>query len=106
MSYQRKIALALLGFSAAGLLAACSAQPAPAGDASRQEAASNQENQAGDYPFTLDNYGRQVEISGRPQKVLTLGPNCAELFAALGLQDTVAGRSLVNHSRGPLPEYQ
>lgn len=57
------------------------------------------------YPFTLDNYGRQVEITKRPQKVLTLGPNCTELFAALGLSDLVVGRSLVNHSRGPLPEY-
>lgn len=41
----------------------------------------------------------------RPTKVLTLGPNCTELFAALGLSDYVIGRSLVNHSRGPLPEY-
>lgn len=57
------------------------------------------------YPITIDNYGRQLEITKRPQKVLTLGPNCTELFAALGLSDLVVGRSLVNHSRGPLPEY-
>ncbi|MCI8935008.1 MAG: ABC transporter substrate-binding protein [Clostridiaceae bacterium] len=109
MSYSQKLALILLGLSAAGLLTACSSQPAPAQgekDPSRQESVANQEKQAGAYPFTLENYGRQVEISGRPQKVLTLGPNCAELFAALGLQDTVVGRSLVNHSRGPLPEYR
>ncbi len=109
MSYSQKLALILLGLSAAGLLTACSSQPAPAqreNDPSRQESVANQEKQAGAYPFTLENYGRQVEIAGRPQKVLTLGPNCAELFAALGLQDTVVGRSLVNHSRGPLPEYR
>lgn len=58
------------------------------------------------YPFTLDNYGREVTISQKPDKVLTLGPNCTELFAALGLQDQVVGRSLVNHSRGPLEEYK
>lgn len=57
------------------------------------------------YPFVLDNYGREVSISKKPEKVLTLGPNCTELFAALGLADCVIGRSLVNHSRGPLAEY-
>jgi len=46
-----------------------------------------------------------VVIEKKPQKVLTLGPNCTELFAALGLEEYVVGRSLVNHSRGPLPQY-
>lgn len=55
--------------------------------------------------MTLDNYGREVVISQKPERVLTLGPNCTELFAALGLEDVVIGRSLVNHSRGPLEEY-
>lgn len=59
----------------------------------------------GEYPVTLDNYGRTVTIEKRPEKVLTLGPNCTELFAALGLENLVVGRSLVNHSRGPLDEY-
>lgn len=54
---------------------------------------------------SVDNYGRTVTVSKSPEKVLTLGPNCTELFAALGLSDKVIGRSLVNHSRGPLPEY-
>lgn len=58
------------------------------------------------YPITLDNYGREVTINKRPEKVLTLGPNCTELFVALGLSDLVIGRSLVNHSRGPLDEYK
>ena len=57
-----------------------------------------------EYPVTVDNYGREVSIEKRPEKVLTLGPNCTELFAALGLGDLVIGRSLVNHSRGPLEE--
>ena len=58
------------------------------------------------YPLIIDNYGREVIIEKRPERVLTLGPNCTELFAALGLSDLVVGRSLVNHSRGPLPEYE
>ncbi len=55
--------------------------------------------------LVVSNYGRDVAISAIPEKVLTLGPNCTELFAALGLADKVIGRSLINHSRGPLPEY-
>jgi len=55
--------------------------------------------------LVFDNYGREVVISAIPEKALTLGPNCTELFAALGLSDKIVGRSLVNHSRGPLPEY-
>lgn len=57
-------------------------------------------------PLTFDNYGREVTVEKKPENVLTLGPNCTELFAALGLSDRVIGRSLVNHSRGPLPEYE
>ena len=59
------------------------------------------------YPVTVTNSfdGREVTVDQRPTKVLTLGPNCTELFAALGLGDLVVGRSLVNHSRGPLDEY-
>ncbi len=55
--------------------------------------------------LTLDNYGREVVITEKPTKVLTLGPNATELFIALGLEDLVIGKSLDNHSRGPLPEY-
>lgn len=55
---------------------------------------------------TFDNYGRTVEITNVPEKVLTLGPNCTELFIALGLQDKIIGTTLSNHSRGPLDEYK
>ena len=96
-----KKTLAIL-LAAALLLAAlsgCAAQEEPAAPA--QETAS-----AEGYPVTVENYGRTVTVNKRPEKVLTLGPNCTELFAALGLSDLVVGRSLVNHSRGPLPEYE
>jgi iron complex transport system substrate-binding protein len=59
----------------------------------------------GAYPLTLDNYGRELVVTAKPQKVLTLGPNCTEVFVALGLTDYIVGNSLKNHSRGPLPEY-
>ncbi len=58
-----------------------------------------------DYFVEIDNYGRTITLSEQPTKVLTLGPNCTELFVALGLGDKVIGRSLANHSRGALPEY-
>lgn len=64
------------------------------------------DSSGGAYPMTFDNYGREVTIAKEPEKVLTLGPNCTELFVALGLGDRVIGRSLINHSRGPLPEYK
>ena len=57
-------------------------------------------------PLTFNNYGRTVTVTGRPEKVLALGPNCAETLVALGLADYIAGTSLRNHSRGPLPQYE
>lgn len=56
-------------------------------------------------PVTVDNYGRKVTVTAPPQRVLTFGPNCTELLIALGLGDKIAGNTLDNHSRGPLPEY-
>lgn len=56
--------------------------------------------------LTFDNYGREVIVTQKPEKVLTLGPHITELFIALGLEDYIIGNSLDNHSRGALPEYQ
>lgn len=60
---------------------------------------------AGYAPVTVENYGRMVTVREMPSRVLTLGPNCTELFIALGLGDKIIGNTLDNHSRGPLPEY-
>ena len=69
-------------------------------------AASSCAARAADYtPVTTDNYGRSVTVTAMPQRALTLGPNCTELFIALGLGDKIIGNTLDNHSRGPLPEY-
>lgn len=59
-----------------------------------------------EYPLIFENYGRTVAVNAKPRKVLTLGPNCTELFVALGLRDYIVGTSLSNHSRGPLSEYE
>ena len=111
---KKAIALLLVGTMTTSTLTACSTQKttgeteatetteAVADSAAETE---SEDTSASEYPMTFDNYGREVTITQKPQKVLTLGPNCTELFAALGLGDYVIGRSLINHSRGPLPEY-
>ena len=96
---KKTLAILLAAALLLAVLSGCAAQEEPAAPA--QETAS-----AEGYPVTVENYGRTVTVDKRPEKVLTLGPNCTELFAALGLSDLVVGRSLVNHSRGPLPEYE
>lgn len=55
--------------------------------------------------LTFDNYGREVVVTEKPTKVLTLGPNTTEVMIALGLENNIIGNSLNNHSRGPLPEF-
>ncbi len=75
------------------------------GEASVTDSSGSQSYDNDSYPMTFDNYGREVTVTKRPERVLTLGPNCTELFVALGLEDYIVGRSLVNHSRGPLDEY-
>lgn len=97
--FAKIIALVLACAMLAAAFSGCSGTAEDTGDKAQTGSAD------GAYPFTLDNYGREVVIEKKPEKVLTLGPNCTELFAALGLESYVVGRSLVNHSRGPLPEY-
>lgn len=76
------------------------------GTGSQEETGAVEEAATDDALLTLDNYGREVIVTEKPTKVLTLGPNTTELFIALGLTDYVIGNSLKNHSRGPLPEYE
>jgi len=52
------------------------------------------------------NQSSETSSDAIPQRVLALGPNCAELLVALGLEDVIIGTSLRNHSRGPLPEFE
>lgn len=116
---KRIICMTLTGILTASMLTGCGGETASEETAgtvqetvSGQEESTEQETAAGAdtvedsvYPMTFENYGREVTVTRKPEKVLTLGPNCTELFAALGLEDYVIGRSLINHSRGPLEEY-
>jgi len=96
-------AYVILALALSFMLAACGGTAG--NSAGTPEVPSDAGGSSGPYPMTFDNYGREVTIASKPQKVLTLGPNCTELFVALGLTDRIVGTSLKNHSRGPLPEY-
>lgn len=100
----KKTVSLLLALSMLFAVTACSNQNE---NKKSNESISSTQNQSADsiYPVTVENYGRNITVTKKPEKVLTLGPNCTELFAALGLENYVIGRSLVNHSRGPLDEY-
>jgi len=91
---KNRIVAIILIFTFAFVLASCENKPEP-----------DVELVQYDTPLTFDNYGREITLTAKPQKVLTLGPNCTELFVALGLTDYIIGNSLQDHSRGPLPEY-
>ncbi len=54
---------------------------------------------------SFENHGKTVTVKEMPQKVVTAGPNCTELFCALGLSDLVIGKCMSNHSTGALEEY-
>ncbi|MCH5321522.1 MAG: ABC transporter substrate-binding protein [Eubacterium sp.] len=95
----KKIVSLMLVLSMLFAVTACSNQDST-GDSGNTQGVSNDSA----YPMTFENYGREITITKKPEKVLTLGPNCTELFTVLGLENYVIGRSLVNHSRGPLDE--
>lgn len=66
----------------------------------------NQDADESDYtPVTVENFGRTITITEKPTAVAVAGPNCAEVFVALGLTDIVISKSCDNHCLGPLPEY-
>lgn len=104
MMKKKKLAVLLICIMAIAVLAAGCGSGGGGGTGTPQDGGGQQGGE--DYTtLTFDNYGREVTVEKMPQKVLTLGPNCSELFVALGLTDTIVGNSLDNHSRGPLPEY-
>lgn len=108
---KQMMALMLSCAMMASVFTACGNAESTAKEDEKQESAEVSEDKQDStdesvYPMKFDNYGREVTVTKKPEKVLTLGPNCTELFAALGLEDYVVGRSLINHSRGPLPEFE
>lgn len=57
-------------------------------------------------PVSFLNHGVRITVASMPQKVVTAGPNCTEVFCALGLGDKVIGKSMENHSNGALERYK
>lgn len=57
-------------------------------------------------PVSFLNHGVRITVASMPQKVVTAGPNCTEVFCALGLGDKVIGKSMENHSNGALARYK
>lgn len=57
-------------------------------------------------PVTFTNHGKSITVNAMPEKVVTAGPNCTEVFCALGLADIVTGKFMENHSQGALPELK
>lgn len=105
---KRIVSLLLACAILSAVFSGCGTSP-ESGRPASQESAESQTVSAAEtagYPMTFDNYGRELTVAKKPEKVLCLGPNCTELFAALGLEEYVIGRSLINHSRGPLEEYK
>ncbi|MDR0886190.1 MAG: ABC transporter substrate-binding protein [Clostridiales Family XIII bacterium] len=105
MKMKKKLVLVLALMLACSLVLNACAKSTTKEESKTKTAASTDAETDSKYPLEFDNYGRDITITQRPQKVLALGPNCTELLVALGLSDIIIGTSLRNHSRGPLPEY-
>lgn len=105
MKKKKGISFVLIGTMIVSILSGCGEITDIKTDVPTKEEEKTSEVENSIYPMTFQNYDRKVTVTQKPQKVLTLGPNCTELFVALGLGDYVIGRSLINHSRGPLEEY-
>lgn len=72
---KRVVAVLLAGVMAVSTLTACGSQKTEETEAQEEAQVENdgQETSDSTYPMTFDNYGREVTITQKPQKVLTLG---------------------------------
>lgn len=53
-------------------------------------------------PVIYKNHGKRCAVYSMPEKVLAIGPNCAEVLCMLGVSGNVIGKCMVNHSHGSL----
>lgn len=59
-------------------------------------------------PYNVISYrshGKRISLYSMPESVMTVGPNCTEVFCALGLEDKVVGKCMTNHTHGTLKNF-
>jgi len=103
---KKTVSLLLSAVLLFALLAGCGSGQSAATQSAAQSVEPSAAAETAYTPVTVENYGRKITVNAMPQKVVTAGPNCSELFCELGLVDKVVGNSCDNHSRGPLPELE
>ncbi len=57
-------------------------------------------------PTSYKSLGKRISVREMPEKVVVAGPNCAEIFCALGLEDLVIGKCMTNHTLGISEQYK
>ncbi|MEI2269382.1 ABC transporter substrate-binding protein [Microbacterium sp. No. 7] len=85
MPFPRRSALLATLAVAALALSGCGAS-----EVVTQKAASSGEEST-DYPLTIENCGRTVEVDAAPQRVVSLDQNSTEILLSLGLADRIVG---------------
>lgn len=100
------LAVVLILFFSVIIITGCSSSNGGSGDTSSK----NQGNQTekddseGSYPVTVNNAGRDLTFEQSPERAVALYQQEAELFAALDLEDKLAGYSIVTENTPP--EYE
>lgn len=96
---RKTIALALAVCMTLSLCACDSAEPEPT---PTPESTPTEEPYT---PVSFKNNGKRTIVYSLPKKIVTAGPNCTETLCALGLEDSVIGKCMENHSQGALEQY-
>lgn len=89
---------ALAAVLASAVLAACgggstTSSAAPAPSASAPAGASASAAAQASFPLTFTSCGREVTLTGRPERVLTVGTSAPAILTAAGAADTVVARA-------------
>lgn len=57
-------------------------------------------------PVSYRSHGKRITLHSMPESVVTVGPNCTEIFCALGLEEKVIGKCMTNHTHGALKSLE
>ena len=49
-------------------------------------------------PVSFTNHGKEITLKAMPEKVVTAGPGCSEIMCMLGLEESVIGKCMTNHT--------